>query len=316
VEYPDDTGDGWRAVVDGLSLEIGAGETVGLVGESGSGKSVAALACLGLVREPGRISSGRIAVAGVELASASESEIARVRGGVAGMIFQEPSTALNPVLSVGSQLVETVRSHRSIHRTEALSEARRLLRETALDDTDGVLAAYPHQLSGGQLQRVMIAMALAGGPRLLIADEPTTALDLITQARILGLLERLTAEQGLGLLLISHDLSVVAGAVDRVVVVYAGRVVEEGPADELFATPLHPYTRLLVESIPGRAGEREPARGSFSAVLPRVGCRFASRCRLVEPTCRDSEPDLVPLDTLRSSRCPVTLREGEGRGDV
>jgi ABC-type dipeptide/oligopeptide/nickel transport system ATPase component len=247
VEFPTPDG-GWQAVVDGVSLEVAAGERVALVGESGSGKSATALAALGLVMPPGRIRSGRITVAGTNLASATEAQLRHVRGGEIGFIFQEVSAALNPVLTVGSQIAETVRAHREATALEARAVARQMLEELGLDNPSEILAAAPHQLSGGQLQRVMIAIALVGEPRLVVADEPTTALDPKTEAQILDLLRRVTAD-GTALLLISHDLTVVADLVDRIAVMHDGRIVETAPTNELFSNPQHPQTQRLLDAL-------------------------------------------------------------------
>jgi peptide/nickel transport system ATP-binding protein len=278
---------------------------VALVGESGSGKSVAALAALGLIHEPGRQTAGSVIVAGKELSSADATDLAATRGGEIGLVFQEPGGALNPVLTVEQQLVETIRAHDAAPPREARDAAARLLDEVAVTNGDRVLRAYPHQLSGGQLQRVMIALALAGRPRLLIADEPTTALDLQTQGRILELLRSIT-EDGMGLLMITHDLAVVAGLVQRVVVMFGGRVIEEAPTVELFERPLHPYTRLLLAA--GRRDAGSPRSDAGSAGFD--GCRFASRCELVQAGCRAEEPRLLAVGQHRTLRCSVV------RGDI
>lgn len=240
VSFPDGSG-GRRVLVDGVSLTVGAGERVGLVGESGSGKSLTALAILGLTPEPGEISTGRVTVEGVV-----SSEIAGFRGGVVGLVLQEAGSALNPVYSIGFQLVETIETHGVAHGEAARQRALELLDEVALEDPEPILAAYPHQLSGGQAQRVMLALALAGDPKVIVADEPTTALDLVTQAQILELLVRITDSRALGLLLVSHDLAVVAQLVHRVVVMHEGRIVEEGRAADVLGNPEHPSTRALV----------------------------------------------------------------------
>ena len=305
VEYPDSRGE-WRPVVNKLSLTVARGERVGVVGESGSGKSVAALAALGLVVEPGRISAGAVRVGRVDLATATRDQLRTVRGGEIGLVFQEASAAVNPVLSVGFQITETVRAHRDCTGLEAEAEARRLLDEVALDRDGDLFRAYPHQLSGGQLQRVMIALALAGEPRLLIADEPTTALDLVTQGQILALLRRLTSD-GTALLLISHDLAVVAGLVDRVVVVYAGRVVEDAPTRTLFDRPLHPYTRQLLEVE--RGGPAQPVAGGSGPASDGVGCPFVPRCSLGEDSCRNATPPMEAVGDGSMVRCPVVLRD-------
>ena len=302
VEFPAADG-GWRPVLRGVSLAIGAGERVALVGESGSGKSVVALAALGLVAAPGRITAGRVRVAGLDLATATPDQLRRIRGGIIGLVFQEPAGAFNPVYTIGFQIAEAVRAHHRVSRTEARAIARRLLETTALAGSAGAWLSYPHQLSGGQVQRAMIALALAGEPALLIADEPTTALDLETQARILELLRRLSAE-GRALLLISHDLAVVAGLVDRVVVLFAGEVVEVAPAAALFARPLHPYSRWLLEVARDVGGGRPPA-GAGSGAPPTAGCRFAHRCAMVQTTCHDRQPPLEPIGAERVVRCPV-----------
>jgi peptide/nickel transport system ATP-binding protein len=250
-----DAAGGWLPVVRGASLSVGRGEVVGLVGESGSGKTLTALAVLGLVPPPGRVTAGGIRLSGegggaVDLLALSPEALRRVRGGRIAMVFQEPATAFNPVYSIGFQIAEAVRAHRRISRGEARREAARLLDRVAFPDARRRLDDYPHQLSGGQRQRAMIAMALAGGPDLLLADEPTTALDVTLQAQILELLDELRRDLGLAVLLITHDLGVVAETCDRVVVMRAGRVVETAEVEELFDAPAHPYTRELLAALP------------------------------------------------------------------
>ena len=241
----------WVPVVRGVSFAIGKGEILGLVGESGSGKSLTALSLLGLVPGTARV-RGEARLSGVEgnLLTLPEREIRRVRGGRIGLVFQEPMTAFNPVYTIGFQITEAVRAHRPLSRRSARDEAVRLLERVALPDAARRLGDYPHQLSGGQRQRAMIAMALAGGPDLLLADEPTTALDVTIQAQILELLETLRTDLGLSVLLITHDLAVVAETCDRVLVMQAGEIVEEAGVETLFAAPAHPYTRMLLSSIP------------------------------------------------------------------
>lgn len=299
VSYPGTDGE-WRPVVEGVSLTLPQGGRLALVGESGSGKSVTALACLGLVQPPGRRTGGRVVVAGVDLESASPRQLRQIRGGAAALVFQEPTSSLNPVYTVGFQIAETIRSHRPLGRAEARVEAGRLLADVALGDVGRIAGSYPHQLSGGQLQRVLIALALAGEPELLIADEPTSALDLLTQAEILDLLARLTSDKGVALLLVSHDLAMVEESVDRVAVMYAGRVVEEAAAGDLFRDPLHPYSRELLAASGGAEGSR-----SIAAPASADGCRFAPRCGLVAASCREEEPDLVAVGSGRLLRCPV-----------
>ena len=248
----------WTPVVRGVSLTVGRGEVVGLVGESGSGKSLTALAVLGLVPPPGRVTRGEVLLEGSgDLLRLDELALRQVRGGRIAMVFQEPATAFNPVYSIGFQIAEAVRARKSVSRREARDEAARLLERVAVPDARRRLDSYPHQLSGGQRQRAMIAMALAGRPDLLLADEPTTALDVTLQAQILELLEELRRDLGLAVLLITHDLGVVAESCDRVVVMNAGRVVETAGVEELFRAPAHPYTRELLAALP----RLEPAAG-------------------------------------------------------
>jgi ABC-type dipeptide/oligopeptide/nickel transport system ATPase component len=253
---------GWIPVVRGVSLTVGRGEMVGLVGESGSGKTLTALAVLGLVPPPGRVTRGSIRLDGPDgaddLLTMSARELRAVRGARVALIFQEPATAFNPVYSIGFQIAEAVRAHRRVSRREAADEAARLLDRVALADARRRLDDYPHQLSGGQRQRAMIAMALAGRPDLLLADEPTTALDVTLQAQILELLDELRRDLGLSVLLITHDLGVVAETCDRVVVMQDGRVVETAAVAELFRAPAHPYTRELLAALP-RLGAGEEA---------------------------------------------------------
>ena len=307
VEFPTQDG-GWKPVVDNVSLRVAAGERVGLVGSSGSGKSVAALACLGLVAAPGRIRRGVVSVSGVSLPAGESDRWSSIRGREIGIVFQEPSSALNPVFSIGFQLTELLVRHRGMTRRQAKDEAERLLQDAGLDDRPRTLRSYPHPLSGGQLQRVTIALALAGRPRLLIADECTTGLDVILQAEVLSLIRGLTQQQQLGLLLISHDLAVVAGMVDRVIVLFAGQIVEQAPTDALFAAPLHPFTRELLASAAVEA-RSEPSSSAANAGRrgPQVGCRFAARCPLAIPRCWEVAPDLVDIGDGRALRCPVQV---------
>ncbi len=259
VAFP--TREGWLTVVRGVSLAVGRGEVVGLVGESGSGKTLTALAVLGLVPPPGRVTAGGIRLSGedgaVDLLKLGPEGLRRVRGGRIAMVFQEPATAFNPVYSIGFQIAEAVRAHRRVSRAEAREETARLLDRVAFPDARRRLDDYPHQLSGGQRQRAMIAMALAGRPGLLLADEPTTALDVTLQAQILELLDELRRDLGLAVLLITHDLGVVAEVCDRVVVMRAGRVVETAGVEELFHAPADPYTRELLAALPRLAAEGE-----------------------------------------------------------
>ena len=303
-------------VVRGLSLAVARGEFVGLVGESGCGKSMAALAVLGLVPPPGRIAGGSIRLEGRELVGCSEPELRAIRGRRVGLVFQEPAAALNPVLTVGHQVVEAIRAHRRTSTADARRRAVELLARLALPEPERRLRDYPHQLSGGQRQRVLLAIALAAGPDLLIADEPTTALDVTVQAQVLELLAELRRELGLAVLLITHDLAVVAGSCDRVAVAYAGRVVEEGSVAELFGAPLHPYTRGLLASVP-RLGWPAP-RGALPSIPGQVpspadlpaGCAFHPRCAERLAQCSEVDPERRELAPGRAARC---LLVGGGR---
>ena len=283
--------------VDGVSFEIAPRATLGVVGESGSGKSVTALSIMRLVASPpGRIARGEIRYGGKDLLALREPEMRAIRGNRIAMIFQEPMTSLNPVFTVGAQVGEAVRLHQGKSRRDARQIAIEMFRKVGIPSPEQRVDAYPHQLSGGMRQRVMIAMALACKPDLLIADEPTTALDVTIQAQILELLVELQRELGMSVLLITHDLGVVAETCDEVVVMYAGRVVERAPTKALFAAPRHHYTAGLLKSIPsGRDRLQEiPGMVPSLADLPR-GCKFADRCPAVRERCRAEEPDLVPL---------------------
>ncbi len=292
------TGRGNITAVDHVSFDVAAGETLAIVGESGSGKSVTALSILRLIPDPpGQIESGEILFDGKDLLKLSDQEIREVRGNRIAMIFQEPMSSLNPSLTVGLQVGEPINLHRKAPWSVALDKARELLGMVRMSDTASRVTAYPHQFSGGMRQRAMIAMALACEPQLIIADEPTTALDVTVQAQILDLLKDMAARTGSALILITHDLGVVARYADRVVVMYAGRVVESAPAEELYARPRHPYTRGLMASVPRLhtdAGERlVPIEGQPPDLsrMP-VGCAFAPRCRQATDICRNEPPPL------------------------
>jgi oligopeptide/dipeptide ABC transporter ATP-binding protein len=294
--------------VDGVDLAVRRGETYALVGESGCGKSATALAILDLV-EPGRVTAGRVWFDGVDLTSLTEREFRRYRGGRIGMVFQEPGAALNPVLRAGAQVAEAIRAHRKIDRRAVREAVVAALARVRLPDPERVARSYPHELSGGMQQRVMLAIALACDPVLLIADEPTTALDVTIQAQILELLRTLREEIGLSVLLVAHDLAVVAENADRVGVMYAGRLVEEAPTAELFASPGHPYTRALLRAIPGRGDGARTGRlvgleGTVpDPVAPPPGCRFHPRCPERFGPCDRDDPALQPAGPARRVAC-------------
>jgi peptide/nickel transport system ATP-binding protein len=299
---------GSHDAVEGVSFEIGRGEAFGLVGESGCGKSITALAVMGLLRKPLSLGGGKIVLDGQEIQDASAAEMRRLRGKRIAMIFQEPMTALNPLSPVGKQIAEMFVLHQGANWTEAMDRAEEALRQVRVPSPERRIKDYPHQLSGGMRQRVMIAIALACGPDLLIADEPTTALDVTVQAEIVDLMAELCAAKGTAILMISHDLGLVANMCRRVAVMYAGRVVESQPAGAIFATPRHPYTQGLINSLP-RLGERA-RRGrqklqEIAGVVPSIqnypgGCRFNPRCVAVTDVCRSIAPEitLLPADGL------------------
>ena len=298
---------GLLRAVDGVDLELAAGGTLGVVGESGSGKSVTALSIMRLVDRPGRVEPGsKILFEGRDLAKLSESEMSAIRGNDISMIFQEPMTSLNPVFSVGDQIAEAVQLHQGLGKRDAIARAVEMMRLVGIPSAERRVDDYPHQMSGGMRQRVMIAMALACNPKLLIADEPTTALDVTVQAQILELMKDLRERLGMAILLITHDLGVVAEMVDEVAVMYAGRIVERGPVAEVFAEPQHPYTEALLRSIP-RVGMRytqplEAIRGMVPSPLDwPAGCRFAPRCDYAFDRCRSEDPRLLPVPPQESA---------------
>ena len=299
-------------VVDRVDLRVARGETLALVGESGCGKSMTALSILSLVQKPDRIEAGSIWLDGRELRGLPATALRQVRGARIAMIFQEPATSLNPVQRVGAQVMEAVALHERVSAADARRRARALFEAVGIPDPEARLGVYPHQLSGGLKQRVMIAIALAGRPEVLIADEPTTALDVTVQAQILALLRALSADTGAAVLLITHDLGVVNEVADRVAVMYAGRVVEEGPRMAVLATPRHPYTQGLLRSIPSRAlpGERlAEIPGSVPAADAwPPGCRFAPRCAIAMDVCRVCEPDATLLAEGASARCHALVK--------
>jgi peptide/nickel transport system ATP-binding protein len=296
--------------VDGVSLKVRKGETLGVVGESGCGKSVTALSILRLIPDPpGKIVKGRILLTGRNLLDLPENEMRKVRGASISMIFQEPMTSLNPVFTVGDQIAEGIRLHQRLSKRESWNKAIEMVRLVRIPDPERRVKEYPHQMSGGMRQRVMIAMALSCNPHLLIADEPTTALDVTIQAQILELLNQLKAEMGMAVMLITHDLGVVADTAARVIVMYAGRVVEEAPVMELFTNPLHPYTQGLLASIPRiEKSERRPRLQAIPGMVPDLldlprGCKFQARCAKVFEPCRGEEPQLKQVKPDHFVRC-------------
>jgi peptide/nickel transport system ATP-binding protein len=296
---------------ESVSFEIGRGEAFGLVGESGCGKSITALAVMGLLRRPLSLAGGRIVLDGAEIQNAPAAEMRRLRGKRIAMIFQEPMTALNPLSPVGRQIAEMFVLHEGASWSEAMDRAEDALRQVRVPSPERRIRDYPHQLSGGMRQRVMIAIALACRPELLVADEPTTALDVTVQAEIIDLMAELCAAKGTAILMISHDLGLVANMCRRVAVMYAGRIIEEQKSESIFGSPRHPYTQGLIDSLP-RLGERA-RRGQqklreISGVVPSIqgypaGCRFNPRCSAVSDVCRSVAPDVTPLPEDGLVRC-------------
>jgi peptide/nickel transport system ATP-binding protein len=302
------TRSGVARAVDGVTLEIGAGETVGMVGESGCGKSVTALSILRLIDAPGRIEPGsRVFFEGNDLLALSEEGIRRVRGNRIAMVFQEPMTALNPVFTIGDQVAEVARVHSDASRKAAWERAVEMLALVGIPDPRERAGSYPHQLSGGMRQRVLIAMALVMNPALLIADEPTTALDVTIQAQILELLAELQQRLGLAVLLITHDLGVIAESASRVLVMYGGQIVEQASVRELFAHPAHPYTEGLLQAMPRLGQGRERLAVIPGTVPPPTawpsGCRFRDRCAYAWERCATEPPPLYPVNPLHGARC-------------
>ncbi len=302
--------------VNGVTLSVGEGETLAIVGESGSGKSVTGLTVMRLLaRTTARVAGGSVDFQDrggktVDLLSISESAMRRVRGHDIAMIFQDPMSSLNPVFTVGDQIMEPIRIHTGADRRQARARALDLLKQVGISDPEARIDSYPHQFSGGMRQRVMIAVALACDPRLLIADEPTTALDVTIQAQIITLLKRLQRERKMAMIFVTHDLKLVSEIADRVAVMYASQVVEVGPIADVLAQPRHPYTRALLDCIPSRrdaAGERrklQPIPGSPPDPLsPPSGCRFHTRCRYADERCRSGDPALLPVDAGHMTRC-------------
>lgn len=294
--------------VDEVSFELEKGEIVGLVGESGCGKSVTSLSIMQLLKDtPGKVTNGEVIFEGKDLLKISKKEMLDIRGGRMSMIFQEPMSSLNPSMRIDKQMIEGIRLHTSLSKEQARERAAKILSQVGIPDPQRVLKNYPHQLSGGMSQRVMIAMAMSCDPQLLIADEPTTALDVTIQAQILELMKKIQKEQGMSILLITHDLGVVAEMCSRVIVMYAGKIVEEAPVETLFGNPTHPYTQGLIASVP-KLGSGVKVLPSIPGSVPDLssmpkGCRFAPRCKYATDKCRQKEPELLTVNTNQRCRC-------------
>jgi len=311
------TEDGVVRAIDGISFHINKGETLGVVGESGCGKSVTSLSIMRLIPDPpGKIVEGQILFEGEDLLKKSEAAMRKIRGNDISMIFQEPMTSLNPVYTVGSQISEAIELHQGLDRKAALEKAVEMLRLVGIPLPERRIREYPHQMSGGMRQRVMIAMALSCNPKLLIADEPTTALDVTIQAQILELMKGLKEELNTSIMLITHDLGVIAEMAERVVVMYSGKIVEEADVVSLFRQPLHPYTEGLLNSIP-RIDAKKERLHVIEGTVPNPlnmpsGCRFHPRCPYVEDICRAQEPELIQVDVGRYVSC--WMRQDDVKG--
>ncbi|TMF62019.1 MAG: ABC transporter ATP-binding protein [Chloroflexi bacterium] len=317
------TDDGVVKAVDGVSFDLHPGETLGIVGESGCGKSVTALSILRLVQEPGRITGGQILFKGSDVVKMHDDDVRELRGKDIAMIFQDPLSSLNPVLKVGYQIEEAMQAHTKISGKVALSRAVQLLKQVRIPAAESRFEDYPHQFSGGMRQRAMIAMGLANKPSILIADEPTTALDVTVQAQILELLRDLNEETKTAIILITHNMGVVAGLCKRVLVMYAGRIVEQGPVEQIFHNPQHPYTWSLLQSIPRLDADRKDRLLSIEGLPPDLikpppGCRFHPRCRFRIERCFRDDPSLIDVGPDQDAACWVTMRralasDGEAR---
>ncbi|TMD16245.1 MAG: ABC transporter ATP-binding protein [Chloroflexi bacterium] len=300
--------------VDGVTLHVDAGETVGIVGESGCGKTMTALSILRLVPDPGRITSGRILFAGKNVTKMTDDEIRDFRGNDVAMIFQDPMTSLNPVTKIGSQIEEAMTAHQRFTQTLARGRVVELLKRVRVPAAESRVKDYPHQFSGGMRQRAMIAMGLSNEPSLLIADEPTTALDVTVQAQIIQLMKQLNRELGTAMMLITHNMALVASLCQRIIVMYAGRIVEEGPVDQIFKSPQHPYTWSLLRSVPRVDEARKERLVSIRGLPPDLlnpppGCKFHPRCPFVIDKCKvDPEPNLGEVDVNQVARCWVLMR--------
>jgi|SRR4029077_2409503 oligopeptide/dipeptide ABC transporter ATP-binding protein len=303
------TPEGEVRAVDGVSFEIGEGKTLGLVGESGCGKSVTSLSIMRLISSPpGEIVGGEIYYRGRDLLKLNKEEMRKIRGNEISMIFQEPMTSLNPVFTIGNQIGEAIRLHQGLGKKETRAKTIEMLRLVKIADPESRVDSYPHQLSGGMRQRVMIAMALSCNPNLLVADEPTTALDVTIQAQILELIKELQQRMGMALLLITHDLGVVAERADEVAIMYAGKIVERASAQAIFARPLHPYTVGLLNSLPGTGGKKKKRLDAIPGVVPSPldlpsGCRFRDRCPKAAGICAEAEPLLAEKEQGHPVAC-------------
>jgi peptide/nickel transport system ATP-binding protein len=303
VEFP--TRRGVLRALDGVSFSIGQGEVLGVVGESGAGKSLTGAAIIGLLEPPGRIAGGKILLEGSRIDDLSQAQLRRIRGRRIGAIFQDPLTTLNPLYSIGRQLIETIRTHLKLSEADARKRAVRWLEEVGIPAAGQRIDAYPHEFSGGQRQRVVIALALCAEPALVIADEPTTALDVSIQAQIIALLKRLARDHGTSVMLITHDMGVIAETADRVAVMYAGRIAEIGPVAEIVRTPAHPYTLGLMGSIPS-IEHRVERLAQIDGAMPRLtaipdGCAFNPRCPRVFARCRIERPELLAAGATRAA---------------
>ncbi len=299
VEFP--TRRGVLTAIDGVSFEIAPGEVLGVVGESGAGKSITGAAIIGLLEPPGRIAGGEVKLNGLRIDTLPPEEMRKVRGREIGAIFQDPLTSLNPLYTIGRQLVETIQAHLNMSAAQARTRAIDLLESTGIPAAAARIGHYPHQFSGGMRQRVVIALALAAEPKLIIADEPTTALDVSIQAQIIALLKALCREKGTAVMLVTHDMGVIAETADRVAVMYAGRIAEIGPVSDVIHRPQHPYTVGLMGSIPTIGQDREQLE-QIDGAMPRLnaiprGCAFNPRCRRVMPVCHERRPELLPAGT-------------------
>ncbi len=317
VEF--ETRDGTAKVLDEVSLELRAGETLGIVGESGCGKSMTALSIMRLIPSPpGEITAGQVRLSGTDLLSLDERRMRDIRGKDISMIFQEPMTSLNPVFTVGEQIAESLRLHEGISEKDAAKRAVGILKSVGIPEPEARAESYPHQLSGGMRQRVMVAIALACGPKVIIADEPTTALDVTVQAQIFDLLRDLNQHLRTAIILITHDMGAIAEMTDRVTVMYAGRVVEEGPVEAILEAPRHPYTQGLIACVPQldpNPGRERPPLEEIPGVVPAMtrlgsGCAFAPRCKHAFARCHDERPERLPVGSGHSAACWLLVEDG------